>query len=128
MLRTFVYKGATIALHRQRNADLLDAELLVAILMDGVPLDNRRAWSRQWHQAAKYADMLTSIETVEGDAGLPIPSIDAPEDELRAGFAAWLAENGLYQAWVVAHNAVNGPVGDVDTSPAADPNASAAQT
>lgn len=128
MHRAFTYGHATITLHRQTNADLLDAELLIAILMDGVPLENRRAWSRQWHQSAKYADLLTSIETVEGDAGVPLPSIDAPEDELRAGFKAWLSENGLYQAWVVAHNAVNGPIGDVDTSPAADPNALAAQT
>ncbi len=125
MQRRFVYKDATITIHRQTNGDLLDAELLVSVLMDGADRDNRRAWQRQWHKAAKYADMLASIDQVEGDPGLPIPPMDAPESELRAGFEAWLAENGLYYAWVIAHAGVNGPVGDADTAPGVDdlPNA-----
>lgn len=120
MRRQFTYKDATITLHRQRNADLLDAELLIGVLMEGVDRDNKRAWQRRWHKAAKYADMLASIDAVEGDAGLPIPSLDAPDAELRAGFEAWLEENGLYYAWVIAHAAVNGPVGDRDTAPSVD--------
>jgi hypothetical protein len=128
MQRQFTYKHATITIHRQRNADLLDAELLIGIFMDGADPDNRRAWQRRWHKAAKYADMLVSIDTVNGDPGLPIPSIDAPEDELRAGMEAWLTEDGLYLAWVRAHIAVNAPVGDVDTSPVADPKGTADPT
>jgi hypothetical protein len=128
MLREFTYKGATITIHRQRNADLLDAEMLITVLMDGVDRSNSRAWTRQWHKAAKYADMLASIDEVNGDPGLLIPQLDAPESALRAGFEAWLNENGLYYAWTVAHAAINAPISDVDTSPQVSPNEQAGPT
>lgn len=120
MHRAFKYGNATITLHRQRNSDLLDAELLIGVLMEGVDRENKRAWQRRWHKAAKFADMLASIDAVDGDPGIAIPSLDAPDDELRAGLEAFLAENGLYYAWVVAHAAVNGPIGDADTAPGVD--------
>ena len=64
--------------------------------------------------------MLASIDAVHGDPGIPIPAVDAPEADLRAGFEAWLNENGLYYAWMVAYAAVNGLVGDADTAPGVD--------
>src|SRR5574338_239913 len=117
MQRRFTYRNATITLHRARNADELDAELITSILMDGAEAST----VREWHRARRYADLLVSIDAVDGEAGLPIPSVEAPADELRAGYTAWLNEQGLYGAWKTAYAAVNAPVGDADTSPAADP-------
>lgn len=58
---------------------------------------------------------------VDGDPGVLIPGTEAPVDALRTGFEAWLNEGGLYAAWKAAYAVVNAPVGDVDTSPVADP-------
>jgi len=124
MQRSFTYNGATITLHRRRNADQLDAELIVALLTNDVDRNNLRGFTRRWHRAKTFAVMLASIDSVEGDPGFPIPSPDDTEADLRAGFDAWLNENGFYDAWLVALNAVNAPVGDPDTAPGvdADPN------
>jgi hypothetical protein len=116
MQRQFTYGNATITLHRSRNADELDSELITSILMG----EGERP-IRDWHRARRYADMLVSVDAVEGDAGVLIPAADAPADALRAGFEAWLNEAGLYRAWKAAYAQVNAPVGDADTSPAADP-------
>lgn len=121
MQRTFTYGSATITIHRARNADELDAELITSILMEGSGDEGQRRFMTRWHRAHRYADMLVSIDAVEGDAGVPIPAPDAPVDALRAGFEAWLNEAGLYAAWKAAYAQVNAPVGDVDVSPAADP-------
>ena len=59
MQRQFTYRDATITLHRQRNGDLLDAELLVSLLMDGVDRDNRRAWQRIVTGPESYRDWET---------------------------------------------------------------------
>lgn len=116
MKRQFAYRDATITLHRTCNADELDAELIASLLMG----DGERA-IRDWHRARRYADMLVSIDSMDGDPGFPLPSVDAPADALRAGFEAWLNEGGLYRAWKAAYALVNAPVGDADTSPVADP-------
>ena len=85
MQRQFTYRDATITLHRQRNGDLLDAEMLVSLLMDGADRHNRRAWRRQWHKAAKYADMLASIDAAplqpvqqEEKEEVPPPPVTTP--------------------------------------------------
>ena len=121
MQRTFQYQNATITIHRARNADELDAELLTSILMDGAATDGQRAFMTRWHRARRYAEMLVSIDAVDGDPGVLIPGTEAPVDALRTGFEAWLNEGGLYAAWKAANALVNAPVGDVDTSPVADP-------
>jgi len=128
MQRQFRYGTATITIHRSRNSDELDAELITSLLMDDANPGGQRTFMTRWHRARRYADMLTSIDTVEGDPGLPIPDATAPVDELRAGFEAWLNEGGLYAAWKAASAVVNAPVGEVDTSPAVDPKGQAAQT
>lgn len=120
MRRSFDYQGATITIHRARNADELDAELITSILMEGTDAE-QRAWMQRWHRARRYADMLVSVDAVDGDPGVLIPEATAPVDALRAGFEAWLNEGGLYAAWKAAYAVVNAPVGDVDTSPVADP-------
>lgn len=120
MQRTFTYGSATITIHRARNADELDAELITSLLTEGETGD-QRAFLYRWHRARRYADMLTSIDTVTGDAGLPIPSLTDTPADLLAGFEAWLSEAGLYAAWKVAYAQVNAPVGDKDVSPVADP-------
>lgn len=116
MHRKFTYNGATITLHRTRNADELDAELLTSLLMG----DGDRT-VRDWHRARRYADMLVSVDAVDEPLRALLPPVDAPADALRAGFEAWLNEDGLYRAWKTAYAQVNAPVGDQDTSPAADP-------
>lgn len=128
MQREFTYKGATITLHRRRNADLLDAELIVAFLMEGVDTENKRAWQQAWNRAERYAATLVSIDAVNGDPGFPLPPASAPVEALRAGFAAWLAEDGFYKAWLAALATVNAPLGDADTAPGVDddPKGSAA--
>ena len=118
--RTFPYKDATITIHRARNADELDAELITSILMEGAATEQRQ-WVTRWHRARRYADMLVSIDAVDGDAGVLIPPPTARVDALRAGFEAWLNEDGLYNAWKAAYALVNAPIGDIDTSPVADP-------
>lgn len=118
--RSFTYKQAVITLHRRRTADKLDSELILAQLMSDEDRDNRSRYMRKWHRANTYAVTLASIDAVDGDPGFPIPSPDAPEAELRAGFEAWLADDGFYEAWLVALNAVNAPVGDPDTAPGVD--------
>jgi len=115
--RKFTYAGAVITIHRARNSDELDAELITSILMDG----NDTSSLYNWHRARRYADLLVSIDSVEGDPGVTVPSKDAPVDALRAGYEAWLNEGGLYNAWKIANAQVNAPVADVDTSPAVDP-------
>lgn len=122
MQRSFRYGSAMFTIHRERIADELDAELIVSILMEGVPVEPRAEWIRQYHRASRYADMLVSIDTVEGDAGLPIPAAIAPAEDIRAGFNAWLNARGLYSAWSTARALANAPTADVDTSPAIDPN------
>ena len=120
MQRQFQYKDATITIHRTRNADELDAELITSILVDGRGLSGR-AFMTRWHRARRYAEMLASIDAVDGDPGVLIPQADAPVDALEKGFEAWLQEDGLYAAWKTANALVNAPVGDVDVSPVADP-------
>lgn len=124
MKRTFSYGKARITIHRATNADELDSELVASILCNALDDQTNRAY----HRARRFADMLVSIDAVEGDAGLVIPAVEATGAELVEGYQAWLADAGLYRAWKTAAAEANGPVGDVDTSPAADPNVPAAQT
>lgn len=121
----FTYHSATITLHRQTNGDEIDSELIISILLDGVPTEPRGVWVKAYHRAARYAAFLVSIDKVDGDAGIPIPDASAPSEEVRAGYEAWLNERGLYSAWMAANAKVNGPVGDADTAPGVDdlPNA-----
>lgn len=128
MQRQFQYRDATITIHRQRNADELDAELITSILMEGAGTDGQRAFMTRWHRARRYAELLVSVDAVDGDPGVLIPGADAPVDALRTGFEAWLNESGLYAAWKAAYAQVNAPVGDVDTSPVADPKETADPT
>jgi hypothetical protein len=123
MQRKFVYGQATITIHRTRNADELDAELITSMLMD----EGERP-VRDWHRTRRYADLLVSIDAVDGDPGVLIPPPDAPVDALRVGYEAWLNEAGLYRAWKAAYAVVNAPIGDVDSSPVADPKDEAART
>ena len=127
--RKFTYRDATITIHRRRMSDRLDTELIVAMLMNETGRDNRGRFVRNYHRANSYAVLLASIDAVDGDAGFPIPPADAPEDELRAGYEAFLnADDGFYDAWLAALNAVNAPIGDPDTAPGVDddPKGSAA--
>lgn len=127
MQRQFTHHGAVITLRRRTNGDLIDAELITNLLMDGADPAQKRAWVRRYLQARNYAATLVSITHVEGDPGFVLPSIDAPEEDIRAAFDAWLADDsGFYTVWNSAMLLVNAPPGDIDTSPAADPKEAAA--
>lgn len=122
--RSFTHKGAVVTLHRRTNGDLIDAELIVGLLMDGIDPSQKKAWTRRYLHARNYAATLVSITRVEGEMGFTIPSVEASDDEIKAAFEAWVAdESGFYSAWINAMAAVNAPPGDVDTSPQVSPNA-----
>ena len=43
--------SGVITLHRRRNADQLDAELIMALLTNEVDRNNLRGFTRRWHRA-----------------------------------------------------------------------------
>lgn len=120
MQRSFTYKQATITIHRRRTADQLDAQLVIAAITGDTSTFTPRQYMRHWNRAKTYGITLASIDRVEGDAGFPIPAPDATEAELIAGYEAWLNDDGFYDAWLTAMNAVNAPIGDPDTAPGVD--------
>lgn len=101
MERTFIWNGATFRLHEETVASALDMEYVVGVLRQG-----KVASPRLLNHYITYGTFLASAELVEGDPGFPIPSLDADEQALLDGFAAYQRQPAaLRQTWNIARSA-----------------------
>lgn len=101
MESTFNFNGAKITFSPElTTGDALDVTYLADLLTEG---DKKRG---SYYKYLTFAEFVVSVKHVDGDLGFPLPSPEAPLEELREAYAAWLQTVGFLGVWRAARRSV----------------------
>lgn len=117
METTIAYHDRKITFGTLRMRDELYAEIVEAYIAKH---DDDQTIAG-WYARKRYADLLASVRSVEGDALSFLPPRSATEIEVVAAYQAFLDSEDFYDAWKVAMQSVAAPTSaTVETKPSVE--------
>lgn len=94
---SFEWQGATFTFTPELTAgQQLDVDLIVDALKSYAPGE------RNGYKRIVFSEFVVSIEQTQGELPFPLPAPDAPAEELKAAYDAFIASIGLLHAWRAA--------------------------